>query len=57
MPEFCSPFTGLASDRKLKHDEKRESLETIDKNTDRLVELIEQLLDMSRLDISLPGDR
>jgi len=34
---------------KLERHERREYLETIDKNTDRLVELIEQLLDMSRL--------
>jgi PAS domain S-box-containing protein len=36
-------------DKKLTRQEKREYLETIDKNTDRLVELIEQLLEMSRL--------
>jgi PAS domain S-box-containing protein len=39
----------LEYENKLKRHEKREYLETIDKNTDRLVELIEQLLDMSRL--------
>jgi PAS domain S-box-containing protein len=39
----------LEYENKLKRAEKREYLETIDKNTDRLVELIEQLLDMSRL--------
>jgi PAS domain S-box-containing protein len=39
----------LEYEDKLKRPEKREYLETIDKNTDRLVELIEQLLDMSRL--------
>ncbi len=39
----------LDYDRKLKRDEKRDYLETIDKNTDRLAELIEQLLEMSRL--------
>jgi PAS domain S-box-containing protein len=36
-------------DKRLTAEEKREYLETIDKNTDRLVELIEQLLEMSRL--------
>jgi signal transduction histidine kinase len=36
-------------EKRLKHYEKREYLETIDKNADRLVELIEQLLEMSRL--------
>jgi signal transduction histidine kinase len=36
-------------DRKLKRNEKRDYLETIDKNADRLTELIEQLLEMSRL--------
>jgi len=35
--------------KRLTAQEKREYLETIDKNTDRLVELIEQLLEMSRL--------
>jgi PAS domain S-box-containing protein len=39
----------LEYEHKLKRHEKREYLETIDQNTDRLVELIEQLLDMSRL--------
>ncbi len=39
----------LDYDRRLKRAEKREYLETIDKNTDRMVELIEQLLEMSRL--------
>jgi len=43
----------LDYDRRLKRDEKREFLETIDKNTDRLVELIEQLLDMSRLNTGI----
>ncbi len=36
-------------DKRLGVKEKREYLETIDKNTDRMVELIEQLLEMSRL--------
>ncbi|MGD0780917.1 MAG: PAS domain S-box protein [Dehalococcoidales bacterium] len=36
-------------DKRLNPQEKHEYLETIDKNTDRLVELIEQLLEMSRL--------
>jgi PAS domain S-box-containing protein len=35
--------------KRLNLQEKREYLEIIDKNTDRLVELIEQLLEMSRL--------
>jgi signal transduction histidine kinase len=35
--------------KRLKPTEKQEYLETIDKNADRLVELIEQLLEMSRL--------
>ncbi|MBA7694595.1 Adaptive-response sensory-kinase SasA [subsurface metagenome] len=43
----------LDYDRRLKHDEKRDYLETIDKNTDRLVELIEQLLEMSRLEAGM----
>jgi PAS domain S-box-containing protein len=44
-------FTTMLIDyeKRLKHYEKREYLETIDKNADRLVELIEQLLEMSRL--------
>ncbi|OGO01989.1 MAG: hypothetical protein A2Y90_01145 [Chloroflexi bacterium RBG_13_52_12] len=39
----------LDYDKRLTQLEKREYLETIDKNADRLVELIEQLLEMSRL--------
>jgi two-component system sensor histidine kinase KdpD len=39
----------LDYDKRLGVKEKREYLETIDKNTDRMVELIEQLLEMSRL--------
>ncbi len=39
----------LDYEKRLNPQEKREYLETIDKNTDRLVELIEQLLEMSRL--------
>jgi PAS domain S-box-containing protein len=38
---------------RLTPSEKREYLETIDKNTDRLVELIEQLLEMSRLGVGM----
>ncbi|HUT68346.1 MAG TPA: PAS domain S-box protein, partial [Dehalococcoidales bacterium] len=38
---------------RLKRPEKREYLETINKNTDRLVELIEQLLEMSRLEAGM----
>jgi signal transduction histidine kinase len=40
-------------DRRLTPSEKREYLETIDKNSDRLVELIEQLLEMSRLGVGM----
>jgi len=40
-------------DRRLEPGEKREYLETIDKNADRLVELIEQLLEMSRLGVGM----
>jgi PAS domain S-box-containing protein len=44
-------FTTMLIDyeKRLNAKEKREYLETIDKNTDRMVELIEQLLEMSRL--------
>jgi PAS domain S-box-containing protein len=44
-------FTTMLLDygKRLKADEKQEYLETIDKNADRMVELIEQLLEMSRL--------
>jgi PAS domain S-box-containing protein len=38
---------------RLKTREKKDYLETIDKNTDRLVELIEQLLEMSRLEAGM----
>jgi PAS domain S-box-containing protein len=38
---------------KLKHGERHEYLEIIDNNTDRLVELIEQLLEMSRLEAGM----
>ena len=40
-------------DKKLKRDEKRQYLGVIDKATDRLIELIDQLLDMSRLEAGL----
>jgi PAS domain S-box-containing protein len=43
----------LDYDSKLEQKEKREYLEIIDKNTDRLVELIEQLLEMSRLEVGM----
>jgi PAS domain S-box-containing protein len=39
--------------KRLTQSEKREYLETIDKNADRLVELIEQLLEMSRLGVGM----
>jgi PAS domain S-box-containing protein len=40
-------------DNMIKADQKRESLEAIDRSTDRLTELIDHLLDMSRLDAGL----
>jgi chemotaxis family two-component system sensor kinase Cph1 len=40
----------LDYEKRLKADEKRKYLRTIDEATDRLVELISQLLDLSRLD-------
>ena len=43
----------LDYEKRLKRQEKREYLETIDKNADRLVELIEQLLEMSRLGVGM----
>jgi PAS domain S-box-containing protein len=43
----------LMYDRRLNNAQKRESLEAIDRSTDRLTELIEHLLDMSRLDAGL----
>jgi PAS domain S-box-containing protein len=43
----------LDYDRRLKRDEKREYLEAIDRATDRLAELIDHLLDMSRLEAGL----
>ena len=48
----------LSYDKKLKREEKREYLETINKSADRLTELIQQLLDMSQLDAgALPMDK
>jgi len=55
--ELRTPLTSIKGfatmlmdyDKRLTSAEKREYLETIDKNADRLVELIEQLLEMSRL--------
>ncbi|MBA7679597.1 Sensor protein kinase WalK [subsurface metagenome] len=43
----------LDYDRRLRRDEKRKYLRFIDKASDRLVELIDQLLDMSRLEAGL----
>ncbi|MGD0779677.1 MAG: ATP-binding protein [Dehalococcoidales bacterium] len=43
----------LMYNRRLASEQKRESLEAIDRSTDRLTELIEHLLDMSRLDAGL----
>ncbi|MDY7019369.1 MAG: ATP-binding protein, partial [Chloroflexota bacterium] len=40
-------------DKRLKHDEKREYLQSIDRATDRLTELVDHLLDMSRLESGL----
>jgi K+-sensing histidine kinase KdpD len=43
----------LDYDARLEHDEKREYLESIDKATIRLTELVDNLLDMSRLEAGL----
>jgi PAS domain S-box-containing protein len=43
----------LDYERRLKRDEKRSYLESIDRATNRLIELIDHLLDMSRLDAGL----
>ncbi|HEX78245.1 MAG TPA: PAS domain S-box protein [Dehalococcoidia bacterium] len=43
----------LDYDRRLKHDEKLEYLRSIDKAADRLTELVDHLLDMSRLQAGL----
>jgi PAS domain S-box-containing protein len=43
----------LDYDRRLKHDEKQEYLNAIDKATDRMAELVDHLLDMSRLEAGL----
>jgi len=43
----------LDYDKRLKHDKKRNYLESIDKSTDKLKELIDQLLDMSRLEAGM----
>jgi len=43
----------LDYDTRLKHDEKQEYLSAIDRATDRMVELVDHLLDMSRLDAGL----
>jgi sigma-B regulation protein RsbU (phosphoserine phosphatase) len=43
----------LDYDRRLGRDEKRDHLESIDKATDRLAELVDHLLDMSRLEAGL----
>ena len=55
--ELRTPLAGIKGfatmlldyEKRLTAQEKHEYLETIDKNTDRMVELIEQLLEMSRL--------
>lgn len=43
----------LDYDQRLGHEEKQECLQLIDKATDRLTELVDHLLDMSRLDAGL----
>jgi len=43
----------LDYDRRLKRDEKRQYLQSVDRATDRLTELIDHLLDMSRLEAGL----
>jgi len=43
----------LDYDRRLKHDEKQEYLSAIDRATDRMTELVDNLLDMSRLEAGL----
>ncbi len=43
----------LDYDRRLRRDEKREYLSSIDRATDRLTELVDHLLDMSRLEAGL----
>ena len=43
----------LDYDRRLKRDEKRQYLEVIDRATERLVGLVDQLLDMSRLEAGM----
>ena len=43
----------LDYDRRLRRDEKREFLSSIDRATDRLTELVDHLLDMSRLEAGL----
>jgi signal transduction histidine kinase len=43
----------LDYDRRLGHDEQRDHLESIDKATDRMTELVDHLLDMSRLEAGL----
>jgi K+-sensing histidine kinase KdpD len=43
----------LDYDRRLKHSEKQEYLSAIDRATDRLTELVDNLLDMSRLEAGL----
>ena len=43
----------LDYERRLRREEKRECLEAIDRATDRLTELVERLLDMSRLEAGI----
>ncbi len=43
----------LDYDRGLRHEEKHNYRQSIDRATDRLTELIEHLMDMSRLDAGL----
>lgn len=48
---YCTML--LDYDRRLKRSEKEQCLESIDKATDRLTELVDHLLDMSRLEAGL----
>jgi PAS domain S-box-containing protein len=59
--ELRTPLSGIKGfatmlmdyGERLSEEEKRGYLDTIDKNTDRLVELVERLLDMSRLEAGM----
>ncbi len=59
--EFCAPLATIKGysnllldyDKRLRRDEKGEYLKAIDTATDRLTELVDNLLDMSRLEVGL----